>query len=591
MSVAVHEPADCSDCNVAMKVQKTVRRMGRTLAHGRFEVHETIFICGSGCRQEGKPVTARSAQMAQLLVPRSTVGYDVMAYVGLQRFVHFRQREEIQEQLETQYGIILSTGEVSALAQRFLVYLAKLHWQSAPALRAVLETDGGWPMHVDATGEDGRGTVVTILSGWRGWVLDAWKAPTERSEFVLPGMQRVAEAFGPPCAVMRDLGRAMTEAANEFVESLQHPIPILACHQHFLSDVGKDLLEDGYNQLRNTFRQLKLRTKLCLFVRQLGNRLGESIVKGRQDVNCWLEEPSLPPPIIPDGLAGITAVRSLAQWILDFNNDSSGHRFPYVLPWLNLHTRCLFIASVLATSLRTPPDRVHVRRELEKLQRILNPVIDDPSLLLIGEALHKRATLFNRMRGALRLEDGEKDSVKKLNDVQAAINRLTEDLRKERPQRGPAQDLRQAIDIILTHLKCHGPYLSGQVINMPATKQGFRLVQRTNNLLEGEFHYVKHGERRRSGRKNLTQDFEVRPAPAFLADNLRHPDYVNLICGSLDHLAQAFAQLDAGDRSCSIASKALPNLPTAESASLSSADKQFIRQPLFQSWILAAAQV
>jgi hypothetical protein len=175
--------------------------------------------------------------------------------------------------------------------------------------------------------------------------------------------------------------------------------------------------------------------------------------------------------------------------------------------------------------------------------------------------------------------------------VQAAINRLTEDLRKERPQRGPAQDLRQAIDIILTHLKCHGPYLSGQVINMPATKQGFRLVQRTNNLLEGEFHYVKHGERRRSGRKNLTQDFEVRPAPAFLADNLRHPDYVNLICGSLDHLAQAFAQLDAGDRSCSIASKALPNLPTAESASLSSADKQFIRQPLFQSWILAAAQV
>ena len=242
-------------------------------------------------------------------------------------------------------------------------------------------------------------------------------------------------------------------------------------------------------------------------------------------------------------------------------------------------------------SLRTPPDRVHVRRELEKLQRILNPVIDDPSLLLIGEALHKRATLFNRMRGALRLEDGEKDSVKKLNDVQAAINRLTEDLRKERPQRGPAQDLRQAIDIILTHLKCHGPYLSGQVINMPATKQGFRLVQRTNNLLEGEFHYVKHGERRRSGRKNLTQDFEVRPATAFLADNLRHPDYVNLICGSLDHLAQAFAQLDAGDRSCSIASKALPNLPTAESASLSSADKQFIRQPLFQSWILAAAQV
>src|SRR5205807_6222828 len=53
-------------------------------------------------------------------------------------------------------------------------------------------------------------------------------------------------------------GRAMTEAAAPYVQSLKKPIPVLACHQHFLSDIGKDLLEEGHHQLRDGFRQIRL---------------------------------------------------------------------------------------------------------------------------------------------------------------------------------------------------------------------------------------------------------------------------------------------------------------------------------------------
>ena len=80
--------------------------------------------------------------------------------------------------------------------------------------------------------------------------------PTERSEFILPGIQTVAAAFGTPCAIMRDLGPAMKEASGEFVRSLEKPVnalstlapPVLACHLHFLADIGEDLLEVGHNQ-------------------------------------------------------------------------------------------------------------------------------------------------------------------------------------------------------------------------------------------------------------------------------------------------------------------------------------------------------
>ena len=71
--------------------------------------------------------------------------------VGLARYVEYRQRDEIRALLEAE-GISLSTGTISGLARTFLAYLERLHLARADRLRAALEADGGWPMHVDATG-------------------------------------------------------------------------------------------------------------------------------------------------------------------------------------------------------------------------------------------------------------------------------------------------------------------------------------------------------------------------------------------------------------------------------------------------------
>jgi hypothetical protein len=596
--IAVADPAGaCAVCGVRMKVQKTVQRAGLTLAHGSFRSRETVYACPSGCKQGGKRVTARSSSLAKVLLPKSTVGYDVMVHAGLERFVHCRQRGEIRADLQTRHGITLSTGEISGLGRRFLIYLEALHWKSAPALREVLNSDGGWPLHIDATGEDGRGTMVAAFAGWRGWVLNAWKAPTERAEFILPGIQRTTAAFGLPCAIMRDLGRAMTEAAAEYVQSLEKPIPVLACHLHFLSDIGEDLLENGHNQLRDLFRNVKLLPQLRAFVRQQGRHLGESIGLGRDALDLWLVQPDHAYPI-PDGAGGITTVRSLAQWVLDYRADGHGQGFPFDLPWLDLYCRCLQLSAASETFLSELPRDAKVRKSLEKLRRILRPVeCDVLPFASVGVSLSNRADLFDRLRSALRLEDKDatdvippQGAVQKLNDVRAAVNTLTASLRKDRPERGPAKDTRQAIDLILSHLDRHGPHLWGHAIALPKhAGGGVRPVERTNNDLESFFHTIKHGERRRSGRKILTQDFESLPPAAALAANLRHPDYVRVVCGSLDSLASAFAELDVANRSRSIAA-GIPHRPIIETASLSTLDKRLVRKPALADRILAAAQ-
>jgi hypothetical protein len=176
----------CPSCGGPMRVSKTWVRTGVTLRHGTFRLRQRVRICASGC-----PASKRIGGLAGLVPPRGVVGYDVMVYVGLERFLRHRQREEIRASLAADHGIFLSSGEISLLARRFLAYLERLHHAAAPRLRAALAADGGWPLHIDATGEDGRGTLLVAFARWRQWGLGAWKIPTERADAILPRLREV----------------------------------------------------------------------------------------------------------------------------------------------------------------------------------------------------------------------------------------------------------------------------------------------------------------------------------------------------------------------------------------------------------------
>jgi hypothetical protein len=118
------------------------------------------------------------------------------------------------------------------------------------------------------------------------------------------------------------------------------------------------------------------------------------------------------------------------------------------------------------------------------------------------------------------------------------------------------------------------------------------VADRTSNVLESCFRALKHGGRRRSGRKILWQDFEHLPAAAALAANLNHADYVPIVCGSLDRLPEAFAKLDARSRQNSPSPTVLSSSRTggAETASLSTADRQTVGTKEMTSRIIAAAK-
>ena len=471
----------CPLCGGSMGVQKTVRRCGTTLEHGTFEACETVYSCPAGCRwPSGERVVRRAAGLAERLVPRSRVGYDVMTFVGLKRYVGFRQRAEIVSALTERFGLPLSTGEVSRLARLFLVYLERLHQARSVELRAALENDGGWPLHVDASGEDGRGTLLVVLAGWRGWVLAARKIPTERADAVLPLLREVVQHFGPPCAAMRDLGRAMTLALDNLVTELDLDIPILACHLHFLRDVGNDLLDPSHSQLRSLFKRFKIRPALCALARDLGRRLGAGVEQARDALVAW-QESDAEGYVVPDGPDGLATVRALAQWVLDYQADSADQGFPFDRPYLDLFHRCARASRAVDAFLRRPPQDRKVTEALERLQARLAPVACDVPFQRVASTLGRRVTLFEELRAALRLlpkPDRRNQppapavapkgkAALELRNVKKAVDTLVTSLRQRRPQRGPAQDMRQAIDLILRHVDAHGANLWGHAVPLP----------------------------------------------------------------------------------------------------------------------------
>jgi len=601
------EAGTCPICADPLRAQKTVHRQGRTLEHGTFEARETVYACRNGCRwPSGRQVIQRASSLAERLLPRSTVGYDVMAFVGVERFVHFRQREEIQERLREHHRLTVSTGEISRLGRLFLDYLERLHEARTGVLREALEADGGWPLHIDATGEDGRGTMLVALAGWRGWALGAWKIPTENADAILPHLSGVATRFGAPCAIMRDLGRAMDSAAMGLVEEHHLDIPILACHAHFLKDIGKDLLEPSHAQLRALFRQIGVRPNLRALARDLGRKLGDGIDQARSALIDWqLSEDQ--GHLVPEGSAGLATVRALAQWVLDYPAGGADQGFPFDRPYLDLYNRCVLASRAVDAFLAKPPHDRGVLKALKNLHSALQPAACCQALAQAAQTLVRRAALFEELRSALRLQPKQgaaiaspasqdhSKAVAELQDIRQAVEDLTTSLRERRPKRGPAQDLRQAIDIILHHLEVHGDHLWGHVIKMPEKLGGgIRLVSRTNNILEGFFHGIKHGERRRSGRKVLTKDFEDLPAAAALARNLDHQDYVALLCGTLDNLAAAFAGLDAAQQRESLLREGsrpstTPSVLSPESASLSQEDRRLVRTKAMQMKLKSAA--
>lgn len=527
----VAEQQHCPRCGGSLRIQKSKTRIVMTVSHGQFEAREFRKRCmNSDC-----PAVI-SETLRRLVKPGQRYAYDLIVKVGLSRYLEGKQREEIRKDLLIKHGIELSCASISTLCDRFLSLLEALHVHRAPQLRALLKD--GYPMHIDATCERGKGGLFVSLDGWHNWVLCSGRIASENSKHLQPLVEKTVELFGNPIAVVRDMGEGMSES----VQALrQQGIVDLICHYHFLRAIGDRLFNNLYDHLRGMIQLSRIRTDLRTLLRDLRPYASSNTLEGRFGPGTVRE-----------------SLKALILWMLQ-SDGSKGLAFPFALPHFEFVQRCRQ-ARKLAEQWIGRPRSQPERRAIRHLSSLVSKLERDKRLIPTIHELDERWRAFLQLRDVLRLSNAElaggdaRYQQLQLPALQLLrleqIRQAVESYQAQLYSRVPSQERDKsqpscAAAIILKYLKRYWAHLFGHPARFAPEGTVNAVVDRTNNVLEHLFGMDKHRLRRRLGRAHLSRELEQQPAQAALVWNLRNPQYVRVVCGTLENLHQAFAELEA----------------------------------------------
>lgn len=294
----------CAQSGIRLNVLKTRKRTVITMNTGPFIAHETILYCP----QHGE--IHRSKDLQRLVPFKGTYGYDVLVHVGKALYIRSMNEQAIKKELKLK-AINISESEIRYLGQKFIAYLTICHQQSQLKLKLKMALNGGYILHIDGTCEGDSPHLFTGMDEISGIILSSVKINSEKQDKIVPFLKDIQAKYGDPLAIVSDMGKGLIGA----VEEVFHGILFFICHFHFLRDIGKDLLNDKYQDLRNRLTKSKIRGALKNKAKDFEKKLGKEI----KDLSKIDANPEL---------ASIKTALLIIHWMFD-NSSLSGYGFPF----------------------------------------------------------------------------------------------------------------------------------------------------------------------------------------------------------------------------------------------------------------------
>jgi hypothetical protein len=525
----VPDLSHCPRCHRATQVRKTHTRKIATLCIGDFIAHETQGYCPH-CVD--RPVF-RAAELHQLVPRGARYGYDVMVYVGQALFLRCRNGKEIRREL-SEKNIRISQRAVGYLGQRFIVYLALVHEQSQAKLKQFMDTRGGYILHLDGTCEGDSPHLMSSIDALSKIVLNNIKIPTENAGQLIPFLRQIKQSYGNPIALVHDMGVAILSAVKEVFPGL----PDYICHFHFLKDIGKDLFGDDYSTIRRHLKTHCIRSDLRKIVKGLKKAI-DGNPDSLQCLHRYLESKTLLEPQTP--LMPLVKAYLMICWILEARNESHGFGFPFDRPHLDFYLRLQ----------EAYPDLKELKQQMAAdasllLLAPLSKTLADKALASTVLRMQEKIRIFDQLREAMRI--AQPDSQSGLNDEGDAdietirsrviAFRLSNEIEELSATAIAYKKMCQQID------KYWDKLFADPILVVTKTGTVTLQPQRTNNILEQFFRYLKRLDRKRSGNHSLTKTLTTMFAQTPLVKNLQNPQYMEIILNGKATLAERFAEVD-----------------------------------------------
>jgi hypothetical protein len=525
----VPDLSHCPRCHRATQVRKTHTRKIATLCIGDFIAHETQGYCPH-CVD--RPVF-RAAELHQLVPRGARYGYDVMVYVGQALFLRCRNGKEIRREL-SEKNIRISQRAVGYLGQRFIVYLALVHEQSQAKLKQFMDTRGGYILHLDGTCEGDSPHLMSSIDALSKIVLNNIKIPTENAGQLIPFLRQIKQSYGNPIALVHDMGVAILSAVKEVFPGL----PDYICHFHFLKDIGKDLFGDDYSTIRRHLKTHCIRSDLRKIVKGLKKAI-DGNPDSLQCLHRYLESKTLLEPQTP--LMPLVKAYLMICWILEARNESNGFGFPFDRPHLDFYLRLQ----------EAYPDLKELKQQMAGAASLLllaplSKTLADKALASTVLRMQEKIRIFDQLREAMRI--AQPDSQSGLNDEGDAdietirsrviAFRLSNEIEELSATAIAYKKMCQQID------KYWDKLFAEPILVVSKTGTVTLQPQRTNNILEQFFRYLKRLDRKRSGNHSLTKTLTTMFAQTPLVKNLDNPQYMEIILNGKATLAERFAEVD-----------------------------------------------
>jgi hypothetical protein len=506
-----------------------------TLDIGAFMAKETIL-------QSAEDQAIYTCQELKALTPyRCTFGYDVIVYVGYALFVRCRSEQEIIKEL-AERNISISDREIGFLGKKFVTYLAMAHRESCQRMRRAMALRGGYILHLDGTCEGDSPHLFSGLDGIAELVLDNVNLPSEKADLLIPFLRQIKQQYGEPIALVHDMGKGVLLAIEEVFPGK----PDVICHFHFLRDIGKDLLEKEYKQLRNRLRKHKIRGSLRQMAKTLQKTVGKAD-KAMQALKSGINKGEM--SVAPSHQMPALAAFAMIHWAFDTSGQLNGYGFPFDRPHLLFYHRLKGIYSLIKTirdsSLR---HENKTYRPLYQLFRFIKKLIDDPILSKSVAQLDERVEVFDRLRKALRialpegknaLNDGGEDM-----DIKTIEEKVKEFRQQIMAHTNPSK--KDEYKKMIQQLDNYWEKLFADPIPVD-TPKGRLLIQpqRTNNILERFFRDFKRRYRKKSGTISLSKNLKTILSDTPLVKNLDNEEYLNIILDGCSTLEERFEKIDS----------------------------------------------
>ena len=539
LEINFRSPDNCCTCSHILRVLKTQKTTVFSMKYREFVAVETLLFCPEHKYNGSNIIKYDSPELNHIVPPHSNFAYDVSIHIGFSRFLHHKQKSELQQELKIEYGIMISDGGITHLSDNFLIYCKCVHEMASCKIKEVLDKRGGYILHIDATVEEDSHMVFAGMNSVNGWILNSKKIESESSEAIIPALEDIKRNFGEPLAIKRDMGAGMGLAVSKVFPNKPDKI----CHYHFGRDIGSDILSKQYDLIRNFLINNKIKTNL----RRLHNELITEINGFGYDVNLTFDS------IVNCKLSDLknnktVYVYAIISWILNYAKEGDGLGFPFDLPYVWLYERCCKAKIVVDRLILLMAELKRVYKPLRELKKILMSV-DNQDIKLIHEKMGDGRTLFMRLREILKLDaetvplssaletDSDAQVCKMKQELEDFKNELYKDLLNDNSRFREKK-------IIFDHLERYKDklFLTNFRVD-PKDPSKDIIMERTNNIEEQNFRKIKRNQRRIHGNRDVGHDLNFYGSYLPIVRNLADEEYVKTVYGSMENIPTMFSMV------------------------------------------------